>query len=532
MKTYYVLAISLIVLLSFTNCTTPPAPTSPAASHTKVVAATAIPVQPTSTPLLLATSTPMPTPSATPGTPSPSPTPYPPPPEDWTAPFALGGHIRTWEHVDAMRYAGMTWAKMQVHYPNDVTDIISTAHSHGLKIQLTGLGNVDIVGQPQLLAEYPAWLAQLAAEGADAIEVWTEPNIDREWPMGQISPAAYTELLCAAYSAIKAANPDTAVISAAPAPTGYFGGCSPDGCDDIPFLEGMAEAGAGACMDYVGAHYNAGATSPMARSGHPANPRSTHHSWYFLPQMELYFDLFGGQRQLFYTEMGYASQEGVPRFADMFAWARSTTTAQQADWLVGAVNLARTSDKVYATMIWNVDFNRYGYDPQDGYAILRPDGRCPACELLHNALIRTVPPPGYDQDDALRLPWVVDEMHCILPESPPDHPDGFSFDMDGEPVMAAHSGWVVEVSEDAVLGNTILLCRDQDPVRALCSRYAHLAAYSVVEGQYIERGQEIALSGPTLFFALLKEKRAVPGIFDEMDGGLSSRSCYVSQNAR
>ena len=315
-----------------------------------------------------------------------------------------------------MKYAGMTWAKMQVYYPDDASEIIDTAHTNDFKIQLTGLGgDPTMVLQDGYADDYAAWAASLATAGADAIEVWTEPNIDREWALDHISPAAYTALLCTTYDAIKTANPETAVISAAPAPTGYFGGCSPRGCDDLPFLQGMAEAGAAACMDYIGAHHNAGATSPAARGGHPANPSSTHHSWFFLPQMELYYNIFNNQRQLFYTEMGYASQEGVQPFADMFAWARGTTAAQQADWLAGAVNLARTTDMVHAIMIWNVNFQRYGYDPQDGYAIIRPNDACPACETLHNALVHTAPSSEEDRD-TLRLPWAVGEEHCILPE--------------------------------------------------------------------------------------------------------------------
>ena len=107
---------------------------------------------------------------------------------------------------------------------------------------------------------------------------------------------------------------EPAVISAAPAPTGWFGGCGPNGCDDKPWMEGLYNAGAANCMDYIGAHHNAGATSPSARIGHPANPGDTHHSWFFLPQTELYYNIFRGARKLFYTEMGYASQEGVRAF--------------------------------------------------------------------------------------------------------------------------------------------------------------------------------------------------------------------------
>lgn len=302
--------------------------------------------------------------------------------------FELGGHIRdmSFPYADLMHYAGMNWAKVQVAYGSDASGIIQAAHSRGFKIQLSALGSPNMVTQPGFEQQYAAWVANLARQGADAIEVWNEPNIDREWQVGYISPQAYTNLLCASYAAIKAANANTAVISAAPAPTGWFGGCSPNGCDDQPWMEGLYNAGAANCMDYIGAHHNAGATSPSARSGHPADPASTHHSWFFLPQTELYYNIFRGTRKLFYTEMGYASQEGVPTFSDMFAWARGTNNAQQAAWLAEAVSLGSNTGMVRCIIVWNIDFVRVGYDPQDGYAIIRPGGSCPACETLHNLL--------------------------------------------------------------------------------------------------------------------------------------------------
>jgi hypothetical protein len=305
--------------------------------------------------------------------------------------FELGGHIRDggFPYADKMHYAGMNWAKVQVHYPQDASGIIAAAHSKGFKIQLSALGTPGMVTQGGFEQDFANWVAGLAAAGADAIEVWNEPNIDREWQMGHISPQAYTNLLCASYRAIKGANSGTAVISAAPAPTGSFGGaCQPNGgnCDDLPFLQGMYNAGAAQCMDYIGAHHNSGATSPSARSGHPADSGGGHHSWYFLPQTELYFRTFGGARKLFYTEMGYASQEGVPAFSDWFAWARGTNNAQQAAWLAEAVQLSINTGMVRCIIVWNIDFVRYGYDPQDGYAIVRPGGGCPACDSLHAVL--------------------------------------------------------------------------------------------------------------------------------------------------
>jgi len=305
-----------------------------------------------------------------------------------TGSFELGGHIRDLglPYKDKMKYAGMTWIKTQIFFGQDAASVVAVAHNNGFKIQLSAIGGAGMVMQDGFEDKFAAWVGQLAAAGADAIEVWNEPNIDREWQVGLISPASYTNLLCKSYSAIKSANGGTAVISAAPAPTGWFGGCGPNGCDDQPWMEGLYNAGAANCMDYIGAHHNAGATSPSAAIGHPANPGDTHHSWFFLPQTQLYYNVFRGTRQIFYTEMGYASQEGVETFSDAFGWARGITNAQQAAWLAEAVQLSINTGMVRSIVVWNIDFVRYGYDPQDGYAIIRPGGGCPACETLHSVL--------------------------------------------------------------------------------------------------------------------------------------------------
>jgi hypothetical protein len=303
--------------------------------------------------------------------------------------FELGGHIRDhgFSYASNMHYAGMTWAKVQVQYGADASGIVNAAHAQGFKIQLSALGTPDMVTRSGYESDYANWVADLAATGADAIEVWNEPNIEREWQIGYISPQAYTNLLCTAYNAIKGVNSSVAVISAAPAPTGSFGGgCGGNGCDDQPWMAGLAAAGAANCMDFVGAHHNSGATSPSATSGHPADPSSTHHSWYFLPQTTLYYNTFGGARKLFYTEMGYASQEGLEQFSDAFAWARGTNNSQQAQWLAEAVSLSVNTGMVRCIIVWNIDFVRYGYDPQDGFAIIRPGGSCPACDALHAVL--------------------------------------------------------------------------------------------------------------------------------------------------
>ncbi len=309
-------------------------------------------------------------------------------PDHATTVFELGGHIDddTFPYADYMHYAGMTWAKVNLNHDLVAAPVIAAAHAKGFKILITARGAPGLVQSPNFEETFARWTALIAAAGADAIEVWSEPNVDRSWPDGLISPQAYTDLLCASYHAIKAANSNTLVISAAPVPTGFFGGCWSFGCDDLPWLEGLYAAGAAECMDYLGAHYLVGATSPSVRSGHPADSGDRHHSWYFLPETEVYYWTFQASRRLFYTEMGYASQEGVPTFPDTFGWARGITNADQAAWLAEATQLSITNGMVRAIMVWNIDFERAGDDPRDGYAIVRPGGICPACDALHNVL--------------------------------------------------------------------------------------------------------------------------------------------------
>jgi hypothetical protein len=309
-------------------------------------------------------------------------------------PFELGGHVlQEFNYAEQMQYAGMHWVKIQARYGKDsVTDFIAQAHAHGFKVLIGAVGAPDLVTHPEFETHMANWMADMAAAGADAIEVWNEPNLPREWQLGHISPSAYTRLLCTSYRAIKAANRNTLVISAAPAPTGYFSGCTSRGCDDLPWLEGLYESGAGGCLDYVGAHHNSGATSPSAILGHPADPGGTHHSWYFLPQTYRYFDLFDGTRQIFYTELGYLSAEGFSWLPEAFSWAQNTRVGQQARWLAEAATLSQESGMVRAIIIWNVDATCYGdcgggQDPQAGYAIIRGGDVCPACEQLHAVMV-------------------------------------------------------------------------------------------------------------------------------------------------
>lgn len=305
--------------------------------------------------------------------------------------FELGGHVFSFAYPDQMRGTGMTWAKLQVVWnqgdpPSVAQGAIDAARSRGFKVLLGIKGRPEQLGAnpTQYYQEYANFVGGVAALGADAIEVWNEQNIDREWPAGQINAQSYTQMLSAAYQAIKANNPNTLVISGAPAPTGFFQSCTGAGCNDDEYIRGMAAAGAANFMDCLGIHYNAGTTPPSATSGAPVGS-SGHYSWYYPTMVQVYTSAFPG-KQLCFTELGYLTGEGLGELPGGFSWASGNTLAEQAQWLGDVVRQARGSGVVRIMIIWNVDNTSFGADPQAGYAIVRPDGTCPACSQIAAAM--------------------------------------------------------------------------------------------------------------------------------------------------
>jgi len=331
------------------------------------------------------------------GAPNPTPVPTQPPTGNVTpvppvpGGFALGAHVFSYNYTDLARGTGMTWLKQQIRWnqgesPSIAQVAIDGAKARGFRILLGVVGNPSqLAANPtQYYQDFANCLGGVARLGADGIEVWNEPNIDAEWPRGLISGAQYTAMLSAAYQAIKANNPNTLVISGAPAPTGGLG-CSTNGCNDDAFIGQMAAAGAARFMDCVGVHYNAGAVPPTATSGAPVGSAS-HYSWYYPSMVNLYSRTFPG-KQLCFTEIGYLSSEGYSALPPNFGWAAGNSVAEQSEWLAGAARQARQSGIVRLFIVWNLDSTNYGgSDPQAGYAIIRPDGTCPACNALAAAL--------------------------------------------------------------------------------------------------------------------------------------------------
>lgn len=320
----------------------------------------------------------------------------------------VGGYITdlSEDTLTAMQEAGMVWVRWIIEFRTDsdstlsyVASRIAQSQAAGFKVLLTIVGDPNQMRENEdtYYASYAEFVGQVAALNPDAIEVWTEMNLNRYWPTGKIDPAAYVELLNQSHTAIKAANPEVMVITGGLAPTGAQDSFGQEQVwnDDV-YYQGMAEAGAAEYADCIGVHYLEGAVPPNATEG---DPRDNYPTRYFMPSLTRAAHAFRESSiPLCITELGYFAWSKAGNFdiPEPFAWASETTEQQQAEWLVQALHLASTyqSKRVEMAIIWRMDegSHRVGMplsEEYPGYRIIRFDGTnlsCLTCDLLKASL--------------------------------------------------------------------------------------------------------------------------------------------------
>lgn len=301
--------------------------------------------------------------------------------------FEAGAHLaRLSRSLLRVGQTYLTWIKLDVPYllgsdPADWKNTISEAQANGFKVLLSVAGNPEQLAatdQGEYFRAYAAFVGGLAGQGADGIEVWREMNTASAWPAGSIDPNAYVELLGLSYNAIKTARPDTLVISGAlkPRETTPEEERSIFGWDDDAYYADLAGAGAAQYADCIGVEYLEGAVAPDAASGDPRGDSPV----YYLPSVTARaVDAFGESRPVCYTRVGYLAPPGP--LPEGYEWAQSITTAQQAAWLAALVQANLGSERVRLLILWTMDSPGEG-SPDAGYALIRPDESCPACDAV------------------------------------------------------------------------------------------------------------------------------------------------------
>jgi hypothetical protein len=152
----------------------------------------------------------------------------------------------------------------------------------------------------------------------DAIEIWNEVNLTREWgdqPINQQQAADYVRLLTLAYRAAHAVNPTITIVTAGLSPTGVH---ATDAWDDTEYLQWLFDAGlkGGVNYDVLGAHGNTQA--PCVECDFNSLSQFPHPSFYFrrveqLRQVQV--NAGDANRQIWLLEFGWTSDTIHPNFA-------------------------------------------------------------------------------------------------------------------------------------------------------------------------------------------------------------------------
>jgi polysaccharide biosynthesis protein PslG len=220
-----------------------------------------------------------------------------------------------------------------------------------------------------------------------AIEVWNEPNLSRQWadrPVGQQTAADYVRLLAGAYTAAKAADPNVVVVSAGLSPTGVTSASS---VDDLLFLQWLYAAGlkGGVNYDVLGA--NANTQAPCVTCDLDSLPAFPHPSFYFrrVEQLRQAQVASGdGDRQVWLMEFGWTSDQVHPAYS----WF-AVSEQQKADNLVAAYQYAHQSWQPWIGLmaLWTFSDPTWAPDREEyWWAITNPDGSLrPAYTALQTA---------------------------------------------------------------------------------------------------------------------------------------------------
>ncbi len=220
----------------------------------------------------------------------------------------------------------------------------------------------------------------------DAIEVWNEPNLWRDWGGASIGPgsaANYVRLLCTAYRAAKQTSADIVVISAALTPTGTL---NSEAANDVVFTQWMYDAGAKPCFDVLGAH-GAGYKAPpwVGTAELAANPLWGGDQSFGFRRVEQLRDVMvrngDAGKQIWLTEFGWSSDPIHPSYA----WHR-VSEQDKADYVVEAYRWAylHWQPWIGVMVLWNIASPDWNESREEyWWSVTNPDGSTrPAYDAL------------------------------------------------------------------------------------------------------------------------------------------------------
>ncbi|MFN0073914.1 MAG: hypothetical protein ACKVVP_20735 [Chloroflexota bacterium] len=321
-------------------------------------------------------------------------------PEYGVSAFLLGKPDTSPRDLGIISGAGFGWVKLTVPWRSiepsckgcynwdDLDRVVSTTTAAGLKIMARIDHSPDWAravpaenGPPDNISDYTDIVTRLVARygtgsaigRVHAVEIWNEPNLDREWGNKLISQATareYVELLKDAYMGAKEADPNITVVTAGLSPTGTNNGQAQP---DDQYLSWMFASGLKGYYDVLGAHgagYGNGPEVAPVPTG-----QYTHPSFFFrrVEQLRAIQEANGdGAKQIWLLEFGWTTDQVNPSYS----WY-AVTPEQQADFIVRAFQFTKAnwSPWIGVMFLWTMADSAWTpANEQYWWSITEPDG--------------------------------------------------------------------------------------------------------------------------------------------------------------
>ncbi|MCS6848401.1 MAG: cellulase family glycosylhydrolase [Anaerolineae bacterium] len=161
--------------------------------------------------------------------------------------------------------------------------------------------------------------------------IWNEPNLQNEWGMRRVDPAAYVEMLRAVYPAIKQANPDAIVLAGALAPTTERN--RDVALSDLAYLEEMYATLADLQTPTSNLPWDALAVHSYGTTMPPEEPPAPEKiNFRRVELLRATMLVHGDDAPIYITEAGWN---------DDVNWVNGVTPAQRIDYTIRALDYAR-----------------------------------------------------------------------------------------------------------------------------------------------------------------------------------------------
>lgn len=315
--------------------------------------------------------------------------------------FDVAGWDRTLQQIAALRMGWIklqaSWEWMQPDFAGQFEDNfrlfqlhVQEADKRGNKVMLSVAKAPDWArnhdrsedGPPddlQQFADFVGLLLDKLGPYIDAIEIWNEPNLRREWT-GQhaFDGAGYMELFRVGYNAVRAYSPNIAVITAGLAPTGNSQSIS---VNDRSYLRQMYQAGLASYPDVVvGIHPYSWGNPPdfVCCNNVDGQGWDDQPQFFFSQNIRDYSEIIranGHDAKMWATEFGWATWEGYPTEAPD-PWMHYNSALNQRDYTLRAFQIAQSRNDIGIMILWNLSFAEeltiFDRSELAGYSLLYP----------------------------------------------------------------------------------------------------------------------------------------------------------------